>query len=248
MLERVRAADPAERMPPEGEGEPLTREQIDLLTRWIETGAAYPADETILPRPEEHWAYQVPQCPTVPTVSHPHGAGNPIDAFIAERYEQQGLSPVAPADRRTLLRRVTFDLIGLPPTPGELSAFLADDSDAAWERVVDRLLESPQYGERWGRHWMDVWRYSDWDGYKQRTARESAAHLAVARLDRRIVEPPTIGYDQMVRRDARRRRTRSGRSDTLRATGFLARNFHVSNRNIWLDAVGRTYGQGVSRA
>src|SRR5437868_1920726 len=112
----------------------------------------------------------------VPHVRNAAWVRNPVDAFIAAEQESQGLVPVVLADKSTLLRRVYLDLVGLPPTREELTAFLANDSPTAYEEVVDRLLASPQYGERWARHWMDVWRYSDWAGYKQEI-RESAQHI-----------------------------------------------------------------------
>ena len=115
--------------------------------------------------PRKHWAFQPPERPAVPTVVSAAWVRNPIDAFLAAEHERLGLIPVAEAEKIVLLRRVHLDLIGLPPTPDELRAFLADTSPDAYERVVERLLASPQYGERWGRHWMDVWRYSDWDGF-----------------------------------------------------------------------------------
>ena len=112
----------------------------------------------------EHWSFTPPIRPTVPTIKAAW-VRNPIDAFIAAEHEKRGLIASPEADKPTLLRRVYLDLTGLPPTREELHAFLADDSPDAYERIVDNLLASPRYGERWGRHWMDVWRYSDWAGY-----------------------------------------------------------------------------------
>src|SRR5262249_49192646 len=113
----------------------------------------------------DHWAFKAPQRVAVPVVKNKSWVRNPIDAFIAAEHEKRGLNPVPPAEKAILLRRVYLDLVGLPPTVEETKAFLADSSSNAYEKVVDRLLESPQYGERWGRHWMDVWRYSDWYGF-----------------------------------------------------------------------------------
>src|SRR5262245_6148924 len=113
-----------------------------------------------------HWAFLPMARPPVPAVSHQEWVRNSIDAFIAARLESTGITPGARADRLALLRRVTFDLIGLPPTPEEMEAFLADDSPQAYERVVDRLLQSPRYGERWARHWLDVARYAESEGFK----------------------------------------------------------------------------------
>ncbi|REJ81801.1 MAG: DUF1549 domain-containing protein, partial [Planctomycetota bacterium] len=167
LFERITAEDPADRMPPEGEGEPLTPEQIDLVRSWINGGAEYPADETTPADPREHWAYQVPQRPPVPQVDEAEWSAHPIDAFLAAKHQAAGVTPVGLADRHTLLRRVYLDLVGLPPSREEQQAFLADESEDAWERTVERLLASPEHAERWARHWMDVWRYSDWDGYRE---------------------------------------------------------------------------------
>ena len=137
--------------------------------------------------------------------------------------------------KRSLLRRVYFDLIGLPPTRDELVAFLADESPSAYEVVVDRLLASPQYGERWARHWMDVWRYSDWSGYKQEV-RDSARHIW--RWRDWIVESLNAdkGYDQMLREMLAGDEIAPTDPNALRATGFLVRNWHRFNRNAWLES------------
>jgi hypothetical protein len=124
--------------------------------------------------PAEHWAFRPVARPAVPAVRDRSGVRTPIDAFVLARLEKAGLKPAPPADRRTLLRRVTLDLIGLPPTPEEQRAFLADDSPDAFAKVVDRLLASPQYGERWGRHWLDVARYAETNGYERDGAKPSA--------------------------------------------------------------------------
>ena len=122
----------------------------------------------------EHWAYRPMARPEPPAVGDPAWARSAIDRFILARLEAEGLAPVAPAGRRQLLRRVTFDLTGLPPTPAEIDAFLADERPDAWERVVERLLASPRYGERWGRHWLDVARYADSNGLDENIAHPNA--------------------------------------------------------------------------
>ena len=164
LMERVTATDHSTRMPPEGQGEKLSGPQIDLLKRWIDQGGASPADEKIPEDPARYWSYQSPVPPAVPVVRNSSWVRNPIDAFIAAEHEKRGLTPAEEAPRAVWLRRVFLDLIGLPPTRAELHAFLNDESCSAYEKVVDTLLERPAYGERWGRHWMDVWRYSDWYG------------------------------------------------------------------------------------
>jgi hypothetical protein len=147
------------RMPPEGK--PLTADEIETLRRWITQGAVIPNDETIPPRPEEHWFFHAPLMKTAPEVADPRFTRSFVDRWLAARWNDVGLVPQAPADSATWLRRVTFDLTGLPPTREELSAFRADDRPETRAAVVDRLLASPAYGERWGRHWLDIWRYTD---------------------------------------------------------------------------------------
>jgi hypothetical protein len=121
-----------------------------------------------------HWAFKALQRPTIPVVQNPSWPGNGIDFFVLAKLEEKGLHPEAPADKPTLLRRVTFDLHGLPPTPAELAAFLADHSTNAFDAVVERLLASPRYGERWARHWLDLARFSESDGFEYDKMREHA--------------------------------------------------------------------------
>ncbi|AMV40032.1 PSD1 and planctomycete cytochrome C domain-containing protein [Planctomyces sp. SH-PL62] len=170
-------------MPPKGK---LDDRQIDVLTRWVEMGA--PAPESIAAtasKPEAAtdpgqgaWAFRPPADPTPPAVSASDPASTPpgddLDRFILAQLEAQGLKPAPPADKPTLIRRATFDLTGLPPTPEEIDAFLADDAPDAFERVVERLLASPHYGERWGRHWLDVARYADSNGLDENVAHGNA--------------------------------------------------------------------------
>jgi hypothetical protein len=116
--------------------------------------------------PDTHWSLRPPTRPTVPEVRNPKfTVRNPVDAFILARLEKEGLSPALEADRATLIRRVTFDLIGLPPAPAEVDAFVKDAAPDAYEKLVERLLASPHYGEKWGRHWLDVVRYSETEGF-----------------------------------------------------------------------------------
>ncbi|OAI57874.1 hypothetical protein AYO47_07340, partial [Planctomyces sp. SCGC AG-212-M04] len=234
LLRRIQSTG-EDQMPPKGEGEALTSAEVKLLKTWIEAGAQAPAEEEILTDPRQHWTYQRPKQVELPKVANIAWAVNPIDALLAAKHERKGLIPAKPADRALLLRRVTFDLIGLPPTPEEIIAFLADDSPAAYSKVVDRLLESPHYGERWGRHWMDVWRYSDWDGYRAEV-RNSQKHIWQWRDW--IIESLNAdkGYDQMIREMLAADEIAPGDRDSLRATGFLVRNYNKYNRNMWLDS------------
>ena len=174
------------------------------------------------------------QRPSVPTVQNTAWVRNAVDAFLAAEHQSRGLKPRPEADRATLLRRVYLDLIGLPPTREELQAFLADTSPNAYEKTVEKLLASPQHAERWGRHWMDVWRYSDWAGYGMEQ-RESQPHIWQWRDW--IVESlhADKGYDQMIREMLAGDELAPLDRDTLRATGFLARNWYKFNRNVWLD-------------
>ncbi len=163
LLTRLMADDDT-RMPPDGS--PLPAADIEQLRRWIERGAEGPRDESPEKDPGEHWAFQKLTRPALPAPDNGNSSAltHPIDAFVAAKRGEQSIQPLPLADKATLLRRLYLDLIGLPPSLEELQAFLDDDSADAFEQVVDRLLAAPQHGERWGRHWMDVWRYSDWYG------------------------------------------------------------------------------------
>jgi hypothetical protein len=160
LLQRVSEPDPDLRMPPASEGDPLTRKQIEALRAWIAAGAEY----------ERHWSFVPPQRPTIPDAQSIRDGSrvwsqNPIDRFVVARLEKEGLQPAPEADRATLLRRVSLDLTGLPPTLDEADTFLADTASGAYERLIDRLLASPAYGERWARVWLDLARYADSAGY-----------------------------------------------------------------------------------
>jgi hypothetical protein len=151
--------------------QPLTPVQIELIRTWIDQGAEIPesaaATYSAPEAAKKHWGFIAPVRPPIPQVGHKAWVRNPIDSFILARLEKEGLSPSAVADRVTLLRRLSLDLIGLPPTAAEVDAFLADKSPNAYEKQVDRFLNSPHYGERWGRIWLDAARYADSDGYEK---------------------------------------------------------------------------------
>ncbi len=164
LLLQVVSGDGDVQMPPDPE-QPLRAEQIDILRRWIKAGASWPRDsDGKTADPGSHWAFQ-PLRPTDVPMTHSAWVQTPIDHFILSRLEQEGLSPSDAAPKLILLRRVTLDLLGLPPTLAEMTTFLADDGPTAYERLIDRLLASPRYGERWGRYWLDVARYADNKGY-----------------------------------------------------------------------------------
>ena len=225
-----------ERMPPPSEGEALTAEQVKLVKQWIDAGAKGPATEEPDPDPRQHWAFRPPVRPPVPKLSPISKPTNPIDAFLAQKRAEHQLTPTRPADRRLLLRRVYLDLIGIPPTEAEFTTFLADTSPDAYEKVVDRLLASPQYGERWGRHFMDIWRYSDWWGLGAQV-RNSQKHIWHWRDW--IIESLNndLGYDEMLRLMLAADELHPNDLGKLRATGFLARQYFLFNRTTWLDGL-----------
>ena len=155
FLIRIASNDPAIRMPPPKSNKPLTEKQVTTLREWVTAGAVW----------DRHWAFEKPVRPPVP----PSASGvdlHPVDAFVRARLAREGLVPHPPATRTTLIRRVSFDLTGLPPTPDEVARFLKDDSSDAWPRLVDRLLASPHYGERMAHWWLDLARYADTDGFQ----------------------------------------------------------------------------------
>ncbi|MGV3720520.1 MAG: PSD1 and planctomycete cytochrome C domain-containing protein [Actinomycetota bacterium] len=160
------------KMPPSGK---LAPRQIAEVTRWIAEGAAWPSVQAQAAADRaKHWAFQPVRKPALPAVKNKAWVKSPVDAFILAALEKQGLQPAPPADRRTLIRRATFDLTGLPPTPREIEAFVQDKAPNAYEKVVERLLASPAYGERWGRHWLDVARYADSNGLDENVAHGNA--------------------------------------------------------------------------
>ena len=234
LVSRVASTDPEERMPPEHEGQPFNADQIAVLTRWIAAGAKAPAGELPEPDPRDHWAFRPRSRPAVPTAKQSDRVRNPIDAFLARGHESAGLNPRPEAPRRLQIRRLYLDLIGLPPTEAEMRRALADGSDEGYARTVDRLLDDPRHGERWARHWMDVWRYSDPWGLGDQH-RNSAKHLWHWRDW--IIESlnADLPYDEMIRLMLAADESHPDDLGQLRATGFLARNYFLFNRNQWLD-------------
>jgi hypothetical protein len=178
LIARILSDDPEEVMPSPDSHKVLTAAQKDLLRRWVAEGAEW----------KEHWAYVAPKRPVVPDLPAPSAARptHPIDAFIQARLDQKGITPSPEAPRAALLRRLSLDLVGLPPSPEDVAAFERDARPDAYERVVERLLASPHHGERWARPWLDVARYADSNGY---SIDAPAADLEVPRLGRRRPEP-----------------------------------------------------------
>ncbi|MBP89386.1 MAG: hypothetical protein CMJ64_22185 [Planctomycetaceae bacterium] len=230
------------RMPPENEGSAVEPAELERIRSWISEGAVAPANEEPQADPATYWSYQVPARPTVPRGDNSDWVRTPIDSFIAAEHKRRGLVPVREADRAVLLRRVYLDLIGLPPMQQELHAFLTDESPNAYERVVDDLLNRPTYGQRWGRHWMDVWRYSDWYGSRRiNEIRYSQRHIW--RWRDWIVDSLNgdKGYDQMIVEMLAGDELSPGDPDVVVATGFLGRNWYKFDRNVWMfDTVEKT--------
>ena len=164
LLQAVTGTGDVSEMPPKGDR--LSVAEIALLTEWVRQGAKAPAGTQDRVRVESsHWAFQPIASPELPAVKQRGWVRNPIDRFVLARLEQRDIAPAPEASRATLIRRLSLDLLGLPPTPEQIDAFDADPRPDAYERLVDRLLDSPHYGERWGRHWLDVARYADSNGY-----------------------------------------------------------------------------------
>ena len=157
LLKRITSDDPDLRMPPADSGKMLRPEQLEILKRWVKEGGSY----------EQHWAFVAPKRPAVPAVKNQGWVRNPIDAFVLARLEKEGLEPTPSANGNTLLRRMSLDVTGLPPTLDEVNRFENGGGEQAYQQEVERLLASPHYGERWGRIWLDVARYADSDGFEK---------------------------------------------------------------------------------
>jgi hypothetical protein len=229
LIERVCETNPSLRMPPEGS--PLTNEQIAVLRAWIDQGADSPPSESPEADPRHHWAFQPPVRPAIPGST----ARSPIDAFLEAERARAGVEPQGCADPHHLIRRLYLDLTGLPPTRAELAEFLRDSSDKAYERIVDRLLASPRHGERWARHWMDVWRYSDWYG-RRAVPDVLNSYGQIWRWRDWIIRAinEDRGYDSMLRSMLAADELTPRDRDEVVATGFIVRNFYRWNYELWL--------------
>jgi len=215
IIRRVSGVDPADRMPPKGD--PLSEDQVNLLTAWIDQGMEWPDDGKALEITSDHWAFQKPVEPDIPEVDNDAWVKTPIDAFVLARLEQEGYDPSPEADRVTLIRRLHFDLIGIPPTPQEVDAFINDESPYAYEALVNRLLASPHFGERWGRHWLDLARYADSNGYEKDNVRPYAYRYRDWVIDALNRDLP---YDQFVIQQLAGDLLPNPTQDELLATGF----------------------------
>ncbi len=242
MLMDVLTGDAGFRMPPDNEGAPLTAKEIELVRRWITAGAPHPIDESPQSDPTQWWSYQPIKRPALPDVADEHWCRTEVDYFVAAMRSDLGLEPTLEAPKSIWMRRVFLDLIGLPPTRREQQRFLADSSPTAHQTVVDDLLSRPEYGQRWGRQWMDVWRYSDWYGSRGiNEIRYSQRHIwrwrdwIVSSLN------GDKGYDRMIREMLAGDEICGGDVSVLPATGYLGRNWYKFDRNVWMfDTVERT--------
>ena len=243
LLQRVSATDPSDRMPPEHEGEPLTVEQTGLLHRWILAGAPAPDDEKPETDPAEHWAFQPIVRPQVPELDSTW-VKNPIDAFLENGHRDHDLTPQPEATRIVLLRRLYLDLLGVPPSADEIAAFENDEPSHGYEETVQRLLDDPRHGERWARHWMDIWRYSDWWGLGQQL-RNSQKHIWHWRdwLVESINDD--VPYDEMLRLMLAADELHPNDLSKLRATGYLARNYFLFNRPQWMQETVEHVSKGI---
>ncbi|MBI1763230.1 MAG: PSD1 domain-containing protein [Acidobacteria bacterium] len=169
LVQRLRGLGGEQRMPLGKSA--LSAQQINLIELWIDQGATWPADQSAIRNPQsaipQHWAFVTPVRPALPMVKDKTWGKTPVDTFVLARLEKEGLTPSPQADKTTLARRLYLDLLGLPPTLQELDAFMADTSPDAYEKLVERLLASPHYGERWGRWWLDAARYADSNGFEK---------------------------------------------------------------------------------
>lgn len=232
LLYQVISENPDFAMPPEGQGRKLKPTEVALIRDWINQGAHFPQNDPPERAPAEHWAFQKVIRPAVPKVE---SASHPIDAFLNARLKAANVVPQPTTDKATLLRRVYLDLIGLPPQPDELHAFLKDKRPDAYQRVVDDLLSRPQYGERWGRHWMDVWRYSDWYGRRGAKDMTNSYSLTWRWRDwiiRSLNEDK--GYNRMILEMLAADEIAPNDYENLVATGFIVRNFYRWNYHTWL--------------
>src|SRR3954468_15465852 len=236
-------------------GEKLTDAQIAKIAAWIDAGAPYdapliakeakPKGHAVVTEEDRNWwAFR-------PIQSHGRGAHATIDTFITEKLREKGLAMNPPAEKRKLIRRATLDLTGMPPTPEEINAFLNDQSADAWEKVVDRLLASPRYGERWGRHWLDLARFAESHGYEQDYDRPAAYHYRDFVIRALNEDMP---FDRFVRLQIAGDEIEPQNPEALKATGFLGAGTHATQitknqvekeRYDELDDMARTVGTAL---
>ena len=237
FLEMLSFKDEEHSMPPDGKLKP---EQLAILTKWIDAGAPWkPGTEAALPdgalvkkepeqkvkTAEDWWAYKALKRPAVPDVKNKTWAANPIDSFILAGLEKEGLAPVAPASKIALIRRAYYDLTGLPPSPAEVDAFAANTAPDAYEKLIDKLLASPHYGEKWGRHWLDLVRFAETNGYERDGNKPFAWRYRDYVIQAFNSDKP---YDQFIREQIAGDEMENATVDSKIATGFY-------RLNIWDD-------------
>jgi hypothetical protein len=205
LIARVTSKDEFERMPPEGD--PLTADEIEILKSWIHQGATW----------SKHWAFEPMRKPVPPSVDDPSWNDNPIDAFIFDSLAQSDLRPNEPADRAALVRRAYYDLTGLPPSVDQVQQFVSDPDPLAFERLLDQLLDSPHYGERWGRHWLDLVRYAETNSYERDGPKPNAYKYRDYVIKSLNDDKP---YDQFIREQLAGDELDQVNVETLTATGY----------------------------
>ena len=225
LIEAVRYTNRDLQMPPQNK---LSENEIAVLEKWVTMGLPDPRTDVSAAKPSpmgmsiedgrEFWSFRSVVSPNVPQVSQTGWIRNPIDAFVLARLEAEGLTPAPVADRQTLIRRVTFNLTGLPPTPEEVAEFVSDESEDAWAKLIDRLLASPQYGVRWGRHWLDVARYADSNGLDENLAYGTAWRYRDYVVDAFNNNKP---FDQFIVEQIAGDLLPHANRETKTATGFL---------------------------
>ncbi len=221
LIARVTGNGDEDVMPPEGE--PLTEQQVILLRAWIDQGAVWPDALAGKDSDAEHWSFQALRKPTVPEVRNTAWVNNPIDQFVLARLEHEGIAPSPEADRFTLLRRLSFDLTGLPPTPEEVRKLIEDSRPEAYAELVERLLASRHFGERWGRHWLDLARYADSDGYENDNPRPRAWRFRDWVIESLNRDQP---FDQFTIEQLAGDLLPEAKTDQLVATGFHRNTLH----------------------
>ncbi len=245
LIEAIRYKNLNLQMPPDGK---LPDDSIAILTKWVEMGVPAPSSDVSAPsKPltgmsiedgKRFWSFLPITAPAIPANQDSHWPSNPIDAFLLAELETKGLRPSPAADKRTLIRRVTLDLTGLPPTREAISAFLADDSPNAYAKLVDRLLHSPQYGVRWGRHWLDVARYADSNGLDENLAFGNAWRYRDYVVDSFNANKP---YNQFVMEQLAGDLLPASNRETMTATGFLVLGAKVlaepDREKVYMDTI-----------
>jgi mono/diheme cytochrome c family protein len=225
LIRAVRQSDPDLRMPPKGK---LSKTQVECLANWIRMGAPWPKSNNasataarrefqITEKDRAYWAFQPVRRPPLPTVRDTRWPANPVDYFILQRLDAAKLAPNPSASKRELIRRAYFDLIGLPPTPEEVATFVADQLPSAWERLIDRLLANPHYGERWGRHWLDVVRFAQSNGYERDDEKPLAWRYRDYVIDAFNADKP---YDRFIREQLAGDELPGANDESRIATGF----------------------------